>query len=214
MYPASVRCFVVEPTDLYNIYLRIYDSSRNVPCSSGSYHDGRQLIETRIQKEDALSFDPVEDTVSSGDFLDHSDTRWPKSCSKCGHAFQGPSAVYQYFPVRLYRSVEEPKLEWERDSLPPGALYRQSWLEDSTSFVGADGQSWAAVLPNGNHWMIDGRASNCDKQFDKFHKCWCRHGEAPKFTVDKNGLTCNAGAGSIVSGDYHGFLRDGHLVIC
>ncbi len=29
--------------------------------------------------------------------------------------------------------------------------------------------------------------------------------------VDKNGLTCAAGAGSIQAGDYHGFLRDGEF---
>lgn len=43
------------------------------------------------------------------------------------------------------------------------------------------------------------------------HKCWCRHGEAPNFTVDKNGVTCIAGAGSIQIGNYHGFLQNGFL---
>jgi hypothetical protein len=41
------------------------------------------------------------------------------------------------------------------------------------------------------------------------HKCWVRHGEPPNHTVDKRGNTCGAGAGSILSGSYHGFLRDG-----
>lgn len=31
-------------------------------------------------------------------------------------------------------------------------------------------------------------------------------------TVDKNGTTCAAGAGSISAGPYHGFLRNGQLV--
>jgi hypothetical protein len=39
-----------------------------------------------------------------------------------------------------------------------------------------------------------------------------RHGEAPNITVDKNGVTCGAGAGSIQCGSYHGFLRNGELV--
>lgn len=44
---------------------------------------------------------------------------------------------------------------------------------------------------------------------DAEHRCWIRHGEPPLITVDKNGLTCAAGAGSIQCRDYHGFLRDG-----
>jgi hypothetical protein len=44
---------------------------------------------------------------------------------------------------------------------------------------------------------------------DGEHRCWVRHGEPPRITVDKNGPTCQAGAGSILAGDYHGFLRDG-----
>jgi hypothetical protein len=43
------------------------------------------------------------------------------------------------------------------------------------------------------------------------HKCWIRHGKAPLITVDKNGVTCGAGTGSIAAGDYHGFLRNGEF---
>lgn len=45
------------------------------------------------------------------------------------------------------------------------------------------------------------------------HKCWVRHGD-PKtgsVHVDKDGVTCGAGAGSILSGSYHGFLHGGYL---
>jgi len=57
--------------------------------------------------------------------------------------------------------------------------------------------------------MIDSRASNCTLPDDNVHKCWVRHGEAPNFTVDKNGATCAAGAGSIQTSNWHGFLRNG-----
>jgi hypothetical protein len=33
-------------------------------------------------------------------------------------------------------------------------------------------------------------------------------------TVDKNGDTCAAGAGSILTPAWHGFLRNGELVAC
>jgi hypothetical protein len=39
-----------------------------------------------------------------------------------------------------------------------------------------------------------------------------RHGTPPDVTVDKNGLTCNAGGGSIQVPGWHGFLRNGELV--
>jgi hypothetical protein len=63
--------------------------------------------------------------------------------------------------------------------------------------------------------MIDGICSNCTDREDALkggHKCWVRHGDAPLITVDKNGKTCGAGGGSILSGSYHGFLRNGELV--
>jgi hypothetical protein len=62
--------------------------------------------------------------------------------------------------------------------------------------------------------MIDSRASNCTLPNDREHKCWIRHGTPPDLTVDKNGKTCAAGAGSIQLGNYHGFLRNGHLEEC
>lgn len=46
------------------------------------------------------------------------------------------------------------------------------------------------------------------------HKCWVRHGTPPNeiVHVDKNGVTCGAGAGSIAIDGWHGFLHNGELV--
>lgn len=77
-----------------------------------------------------------------------------------------------------------------------------------------DGEHLVAVLPNGHHWHPDQRASNCTLPEDKTHRCWVRHGDPRKgeaVHVDKNGNTCQAGAGSILSGNYHGFLHHGEL---
>lgn len=68
------------------------------------------------------------------------------------------------------------------------------------------------VTPDGHWWDIDGRAGNCTMKDDKVHHCWVRHGEPPLVTVDKQGVTCSAGAGSIQSSNWHGFLKDGELV--
>lgn len=80
------------------------------------------------------------------------------------------------------------------------------------SWKGADEKSLMVVTPDGWTWNIDGPASNCTMPDDREHRCWVRHGEAPEITVDKDGLTCGAGAGSIQTPKWHGFLRNGYLV--
>jgi len=86
-------------------------------------------------------------------------------------------------------------------------------------FEESNGYHWGAedtkphliVHTPGGSWDIDSRASNCTLPNDNVHRCWVRHGTAPDITVDKNGVTCAAGAGSIICGNYHGFLRNGEL---
>jgi hypothetical protein len=81
------------------------------------------------------------------------------------------------------------------------------------SWRGSDGIALMVRCPNGSDWHVDGRASNCTLPDDRVHKCWVRHGDPRgcRVTVDKNGNTCAAGGGSIIAGDYHGFLVDGVL---
>lgn len=98
---------------------------------------------------------------------------------------------------------------------PVGAIWENTWYEEGgmEEWCGPDGKSFTVMTPGGE-WCIDSRASNCDMKNDKTHKCWCRHGEAPNFTVNKVGYTCGAGAGSILIGKYHGFLINGFLTKC
>ena len=96
---------------------------------------------------------------------------------------------------------------------PVGAMWDADWYHDVDFLTGPDGHSYIVKTPGGE-WCIDGKATNCGLPEDNVHKCWVRHGEAPDFTVDKNGHTCSAGAGSIQIGNYHGFLIDGYLVEC
>jgi len=100
-------------------------------------------------------------------------------------------------------------------NLPPGTLYWAPWahlrLGHCLYWDNCRGPHLHVVLPNGLHWDIDSRASNCARPHDRRHRCWVRHGDPPMVTVDIQGETCAAGAGSILVGDYHGFLRDGVL---
>lgn len=81
---------------------------------------------------------------------------------------------------------------------------------------GADGRVLVVKLPDGTDWVIDSRANNCTLPLDDKHWCWVRDGRPEDGTlhVSKNGPTCSAGAGSIATGRYHGFLRHGALVRC
>jgi hypothetical protein len=101
-------------------------------------------------------------------------------------------------------------------SFGPGAM-RITKHEPGQCFAkwtNCDGLHTEVVLPDGGHWDIDSRASNCTLREDGEHRCWCKHGTPPVLTVDKNGLTCSAGAGSIISNGkerWHGFLRNGEF---
>jgi hypothetical protein len=104
----------------------------------------------------------------------------------------------------------------------PGAMFYCPWIENRIKrnkpddpfkgdyHLGNDGRVLAVITPGGQ-WIIDSRCSNCGSPNDNEHHCWVRHGGPPNITVDKNGLTCSAGAGSIQCGHYHGFLKNGEL---
>lgn len=111
----------------------------------------------------------------------------------------------------LYKRSDTGEIIGGKSKLPPGACYDSPHYHDWRT--GPDGRSLSVVLPNGDHWFIDNRASNCTKPEDKIHRCWIRHGRPEDGTlhVDKAGDTCTAGAGSIAVDGYHGFLHNGYL---
>ena len=125
----------------------------------------------------------------------------------------------------IFRCLETGEEKLSHD-LPVGALYTLD-REGCTDINGwppaapHDGLAIACVcLGRGGpetryHWHIESRASNCTLPGDKEHRCWVRHGTVgEKLTVDKNGKTCAAGAGSFFMGpnqEWHGFLRAGRL---
>jgi len=76
-----------------------------------------------------------------------------------------------------------------------------------------DGRHLYVYTPGGIS-DIDTRASNCGSPQDRLHRCWVRHGIPPNITVDKNGPTCVAGAGSFLHATWHGMLTNGELVAC
>jgi hypothetical protein len=214
----NLKCFLIEPTGFSIVTLRRYyrhgkDEDTTDLCKlmpgKYSYHNNRgpELGEFKeiIENGTVTGYQGLA-TVS------HDDPRWPTHC-ECGYEFT-PNDYFQMSAHSLYRRQDNGELVTLNDA-PEGSIWRATWYEDCKAWCGNDGRAYICKLPGGHDWHIDGRASNCDKPHDKEHKCWCRHGEAPNFTVDKVGLTCNAGAGSIISSSgWHGFLRNGVLEQC
>jgi hypothetical protein len=95
-----------------------------------------------------------------------------------------------------------------------GAMWFATWYGPKYSeWQNQAGPPLIVRCPGERDWNIDSRCSNCGLPDDRLHRCWVRHGEPPNITVDKAGVTCSAGAGSIVLPNWHGFLRNGELVV-
>jgi len=200
---SEVQCFMLEPTTRARTWLRRYAGPRaakDCPFKPGwGLHEALTLLETRFIECDDRGLTNLLDRSTPP----HDDLRWPTEC-KCGYKFFKDDEWHLLSRnVYLYPDGTETVLSEAK----PGSMWYASWYNKK----GLDGHSVVVKLPNGNDWLIEGKATNCDRPDDKDHLCWVRHGEAPNFTVDKNGNTCSAGAGSISSGNYHGFLRDGKL---
>lgn len=165
-----------------------------------SYHDADVVIGQITASE-------VSDT--SGDDMPHDDPRWPLVCS-CGYGF-AETDEWQFNRIPLYRRSDNGELITLRRA-PVGAMWFAPWMSDNPEWQGPDGQTLVVQLPGNHGWIVDSRCSNCGSPQDNVHKCWVRHGVPPDITVDKNGHTCNAGAGSIAIPGWHGFLQNGYLV--
>lgn len=197
----GIKCFLITSTQTVRIKLRRFVYTENGKCSSPQgYHCAmsEEIGRIAITERPRHSPDPSE-------FSD--DQRWPTHCA-CGYQFQEHDE-WQCFTEEVF--THDGKEYFLREPVP-GMMYDADWLHDVPTYCGPDGRSLHVVCPDGHTWCIDSRASNCTLPQDNDHKCWVRHGEAPDLTVDKNGRTCAAGAGSIQTPKWHGFLRGGQLV--
>ncbi|HUF02801.1 MAG TPA: hypothetical protein VMM38_01355 [Aridibacter sp.] len=99
---------------------------------------------------------------------------------------------------------------------PAGAMWFAPWYAEIWT---PQLEHVLVVRTPGGDWIIDSEASNCTNKaervpYQKDHHCWIIHGEPPEVTVNKDGITCGAGGGSIMAGGWHGFLTNGYLEGC
>lgn len=204
----GTKCFWLEPTDKRALYLRRYvssDAGGKCELSGIGCHNASVRIEDSPDEKDEEGYSQI---VEVEPYL--ADPRWPAACA-CGYVFTDTDQR-QLFQDTIYRRTDTGEVFPLRDA-PPGAMYDAWWA--ARFWKGPDGRSLVVKLPNGTDWQVDGAANNCtmpDDHFQQKHHCWTRTGTPPLITVGNSfGPTCNAGAGSIQSGDYHGFLQNGVL---
>lgn len=122
-----------------------------------------------------------------------------------------------YNSIIGWRRVDTGDVRKHTHDFGVGAMWFAKWMPKNWTWENETEAHLIVCCPNGDStrdWDIDSRCSNCGKPEDKLHRCWVRHGISPEITVDKNGLTCSAGAGSILLPKWHGHLRNGELVEC
>ncbi len=98
---------------------------------------------------------------------------------------------------------------------PAGAMWYADWFDNHWNPQLGPGKVLIVKTPGGD-WIVDSQANNCtmpDDANQDEHHCWVLHGTPPNITVDKDGVTCKAGAGSIGQKTWHGFLERGYLVL-
>ena len=227
-YPLGVRCYWIAPTERARLGLRRYhmcDDPRK-KCDKHGYHNAITFV-TEVSMKRVAEPNGSWHWEFGGNYVFlHTDGRWPKRCD-CGYEF-AERDVWQVWHEPLYRRTDT-GADTTLRTAGPGAMWNADWMGDWVK--GPDGQCLVVRLPNGNDWMIDSRASNCDSpcvqcgrpyhshsvvsghhyEDVRPHQCWVRTGKPPRITVSKQGVTCGAGSGSIQSGSYHGFLRDGRF---
>lgn len=208
------QTYWLERTDRVAVGLRRYVRAEQTGWTCGEgWHDASVYTGT-----EPAAYDESGYLSHSSATPDESDPRWPTHCSRgCGYEFT-PADHYQAWLSQLYRRSDTGELRVlshptpEAPAAEPGACWDAWWLPES--YQGPDGICLVVRCPGDDDWMVDRQASNCTRKGEP-HQCWVRHGDPRecRVTVDKDGETCSAGAGSIQTGSWHGFLRDGQLVV-
>lgn len=201
-----MKCFLIEPCDEVVQYL-IYSGPG---CTGGLYHRAEKVLKT----EDVPLGKQFDVTITLGEIEGLKPPVF--ICENCLKELRVVPGCVSSAAGRKWRSAEDGRVERNPQDFGVGAMWFAPWFRERegvyiSNYWDNQADPPLIVATPGGEWMIDGRANNCTKPEDRLHRCWVRHGEAPEITVDKNGNTCSAGAGSIQCGNYLGFLQGGVL---
>lgn len=228
-----MKCFLLNPTDRVAEFLRRYAGSSQ--CSVFGYHSVSVYIGDREARPDDACGDKVDH--SDPRWPTHCDCGYE---FKENDTWQyRVDALYQRSDTLELTTLNKAPVgamwfaPWMSDipemTGPDGNTLmvrlpgKHDWIVDGRasncdSPCSKCGKPYNAHVVNGLCAPIP-KGENYDQEKHYYHdarphKCWVRHGEAPNIHVDKNGVTCGAGAGSIAVPSYHGFLHNGHLTDC
>lgn len=211
-FPAT-PCFWIERTGRVRLGLRRFtfsvgegqeEDGRHHDCPTGqSGCDASVALDVMVplRFSDEGDYGKVMAGVPKSREPGRRDKRWPPACSKCGEPFT-KDAQWQVFQEIEYRRSDNGELLYMRNYPGrelAGAMLDQFWHltgSDGKPNVGDDGISLCVVLPDGMPWHVDGEATGGGR--------WTRTGD-PR---DPQTLTV---APSILTTNYHGFLRAGIL---
>lgn len=200
------KCFLIEPTGTV-----VLEATATWPtCEKNPFGDNH--FGSFVVFQGPKHYAPTENLVGkSFHFI----------CRHCG-ADGGLRPADSSASGCYWRRTDTGDIERNISGFGVGAMWFADWFQSGKpddqgrTLYGYDWDNQftppLVVATQGGDWNIDSRCSNCTMPQDRTHRCWVRHGEAPEITVDKDGLTCGAGYGSIDFGaKYHGFLRNGEL---
>jgi hypothetical protein len=207
---SEVTCRFIEENGT-KAWLRVF-WGKSPDCPSHGYHNARlPLVET----------DTLADWDLGGTPEDYPDDRWPSVCEHCGAAVPDDLKPELPYNEQVHRQVFRQRRYTTASGRPEiGDMFWTTWrltpaegggTECSCTWSNCDGRHLYVILPDGHEWDTSSRASNCTMKDDKTHRCWVLSGEPPNVTSSKTGHTCRAGAGSVATGKWHGFLRNGKL---
>jgi hypothetical protein len=209
-----IKCFLLTPTKHYR--RKLVRSAHREEGHRYGRHRAEQVIDS-VEAHMAPSSGEIQPDEDPGPFgIGAADPRWPTTCAECGYHFGPQDRLFMSYDLLWSRSDGGP--ETTLHDAPPGAMWYADWMTEGLPndpadqrWRGPDGRCLMVMVPPHHEWCVDGRCSNCTRPDDRVHKCWVRHGEPPLITVDKEGNTCAAGAGSVITSSWHGFLRNGYL---
>lgn len=231
----NVPVFFTKPAGIERVSLRRYRGSyEGGSCphpGNWGYHNAEFFLGEMPERLDrSKPFDSGRGYYGAPweveEFADN--PNWPARCA-CGYEFTDKDHR-QIFTDDVMIRADGLGGKYSRRHAPVGMMWDAAWWQPRHKSVNG-GVGWINVGPDGltlvvavpsqdckGQWsttdfMPEMRASNCDRKDDGEHHCWVRHGDARKNEchIDKNGLTCNAGAGSIVTNGWHGFIHHGFV---
>lgn len=226
----DIQCFIIVESPVTNRIISRLAIDVLCPTTGKSHYAEKQLPNGLVTDKESSYHcfsEPYKYEVSE----------YPAKCDSCDYAFK-PKDSYSFNVIKTWLRADNGLFACNQvHKAPVGAMWDATWNHDVKDWCGQDGLSICVMTPGGE-WNIDSRASNCGSVCKKchkpyrehanstictesiyedsnpIHKCWIRKGSMPHIDVSKNGNTCDAGAGSIQIGSYHGFLKNGKLTNC